>query len=46
MDLDFLSWNHLIFLIGEITIIIVLGALITAFILVIISLYSIKKKRL
>jgi hypothetical protein len=46
MDLDFLTWNHLIFLIGEITIVIILGALITAFILVIISLYSIKKKQL
>ncbi len=46
MELDFLTWNHLIYLIGELTLIIILGALITAFILVIISLYSIKKKRL
>jgi hypothetical protein len=46
MDLDFLTWNHLIYLIGEITIIVLLGALITAFLLVIISLYSIRKKRL
>src|SRR5512137_473001 len=46
MDLDFLTWNSLIYLIGEFTIIIILGALITAFVLVIISLYSIKKKRL
>ena len=46
MDLDFLTWNHLIYLIGELTIIIILGALITAFVLVIISLYSIKQKRL
>lgn len=46
MDLDFLTLNHLIYLIGELTIIIVLGALITAFVLVIISLYSIKQKRL
>ncbi len=46
MDLDFLTWNNLIFLIGEATILIVLGALLTAFILVIISLYSIKKGRL
>jgi uncharacterized protein len=46
MDLDFLTWNHLIYLIGELTIIIIVGALITAFVLVIISLYSIKKKRL
>ncbi len=46
MDLDFLTWNHLIYLIGELTILLVLGALITAFVLVIISLYSIRKKRL
>jgi hypothetical protein len=46
MDLDFLTWNHLIYLIGELTIIIILGALISAFVLVIISLYSIKQKRL
>lgn len=46
MDLDFLTPNHLIFVIGELTIIIVLGALIIAFILVVISLYSIKTKRL
>lgn len=46
MDLDFLTWNHLIYLIGELTILLLLGALITAFVLVIISLYSIRKKRL
>jgi hypothetical protein len=46
MALDFLTWNHLIYLIGELTIAIILGALIIAFILVIISLYSIKQKRL
>ncbi len=43
---ELLTWNNLVYLIGEITIILILGALITAFILVIISLYSIKKKRL
>jgi uncharacterized protein len=46
MELDFLTLNHLIYVIGELTIIIVLGALITAFVLVVISLYSIKQKRL
>ncbi|MDD1697818.1 MAG: DUF116 domain-containing protein [Methanoregula sp.] len=46
MDLDFLTWNNLIYLIGEITVIVILGALLTAFILVVISLYSIKKGRL
>ena len=37
MDLDFLTWNNLIYLIGEITVIVIFGALLTAFILVIIS---------
>ncbi|RPI37246.1 MAG: DUF116 domain-containing protein [Methanoregulaceae archaeon] len=46
MDLDFLTWNYLIYLIGELTIILILGALVSAFVLVIISLYSIKNKRL
>jgi hypothetical protein len=46
MDFDFLTWNNLMYLIGEITVLIIVGALITAFILVIISLYSIKKGRL
>lgn len=46
MDLNFLDWNNLIFIIGELTLIIILGALLTAFVLVIISLYSIRKKRL
>ena len=46
MDLDFLTWNHLMYVIGELTVLLILGALLTAFILVIISLYSIKRKRL
>jgi len=46
MDLDFITWTHLMYVIGEVTVIIILGALLTAFILVIISLYSIRKKRL
>jgi uncharacterized protein len=46
MDFDFLTWNNLMYLIGEVTVLIIVGALITAFILVIISLYSIKKGRL
>ena len=46
MDLDFLTWNNLIYLIGEITVFLILGALLTAFILVVISLYSIRKGRL
>ena len=46
MDLDFLTWTHLMYVIGELTLIIILGALLTAFVLVVISLYSIRKKRL
>jgi uncharacterized protein len=46
MELDFLTWNHLMYVIGELTLIIIIGALVISFILVIISLYSIKKKKL
>lgn len=46
MDLNFFTWNQLMFIIGEVTVIIILGAILSAFILVIISLYSIRKKRL
>jgi len=46
MDLDFITLHNLIYIIGELTILVILGALVTAFVLVIISLYSIKQKRL
>jgi uncharacterized protein len=46
MDLDFITLHNLIYIIGELTIIVILGALVTAFVLVIISLHSIKQKRL
>jgi uncharacterized protein len=46
MELDFLTWNHLMYVIGELTVIIIIGALVISFVLVIISLYSIKKKKL
>jgi uncharacterized protein len=46
MDLDFLTWNHLMYLIGEATVVIILGALLISFVLVVISLYSIKRKHL
>jgi uncharacterized protein len=46
MDFDFTSWNHLMYLIGEITVVVVLGALLISFILVVISIYSIRKKKL
>lgn len=46
MDFNFFTWNNLMFLIGEVTVLVILGALVTAFILVIISIYSIRKGRL
>lgn len=46
MDFDFTSWNHLMYLIGEITVVIILGALLISFVLVVISIYSIRKKKL
>jgi len=46
MAFDFIPWNHLIYIIGEITVIVILGALVISFILVIISLYSIRQKKL
>ena len=46
MAFDFIPWNDLIYLIGEITVIIILGALVISFILVVISLYSIRQKKL
>jgi len=46
MDFDFTPYNHVMFLIGELTVIIIVGALVTAFILALISLYSIKKGHL
>lgn len=46
MDLSFFTWNNLMILIGEITLVIILGALVISFVLVIISLYSIKRKHL
>ena len=46
MDFDFLTWNHLMILIGEVTVLIILGALLTALVLVIISIISIRTGRL
>ena len=46
MAFDFTAWNSLMYLIGEITVIVILGAIVTSFILVIISLYSIKQQKL
>jgi len=46
MDFDFTPYNQLMFLIGELTVLIIIGAIVIAFILALISLYSIKKGHL
>ena len=46
MELDFGTLNGLLYLIGELTVIIIVAAIVSAFILVVISLYSIRKGRL
>ncbi len=46
MSFDFTSWDSLIFLVGEITLIVIASAVLISFVLVVISLYSIKKKKL
>jgi uncharacterized protein len=43
---DLTPWNHVMLLIGQVTVIIILSALLISFILVIISLYSIRRKKL
>lgn len=46
MSLDSISWNDLMYLIGEAAVILILGAMLTAFILVVISIYSIRTGKL
>lgn len=46
MELDFGTLNNLLFIVGELTVIIIVAAVVSAFILVVISLYSIRKGRL
>jgi len=46
MELDLTPWHSLVYIIGEAAILIFLGALLVSFILVVISLYSIKKGKL
>jgi hypothetical protein len=46
MAFDLIPWNDLMYIIGEVAVIIVLVMLVVSFILVIISLYSIRKGRL
>jgi len=46
MELDFGTLNNLLYLIGELTVIIIVVSVVSAFVLVVISLYSIRKGRL
>lgn len=46
MDLDLTSWHSIVYIIGEITILVILGMLLVSFVLVVISLYSIKRGKL
>ncbi len=46
MDFDFTPLHNVMYIIGEITVIVLLGALAVSFVLVVISLYSIRKGRL
>jgi len=43
---DLTPWNHVMLFIGQVTVIVILSALIVSFILVVISIYSIRKKKL
>ena len=46
MDFDFTPYNQLMVIIGELTVLVIIGALLIAFVLALISLYSIKKGHL
>jgi hypothetical protein len=45
-DIDLTPWHSLMYIVGEITVLFILGALLVSFILVVISLYSIKRGHL
>jgi len=45
-DIDITPWHSLMYIVGEVTVLFILGALVVSFILVIISLYSIKRGHL
>ena len=46
MDIDLSQWHSLMYIIGEVTVLFILGVLLVSFVLVVISLYSIKKGHL
>lgn len=43
---DLTPWNHVMLFIGQITVIVILSAILVSFILVVISIYSIRQKKL
>ena len=45
MDFDLGPWHSVVYIIGEATVIFILAALLISFVLVVISLYSIKRGR-
>jgi uncharacterized protein len=46
MDIDLSQWHDLMYIIGEVTVLFIIGVLLASFVLVVISLYSIKKGHL
>ena len=46
MDIDLTPWHNLLYLVGELTLVFILGAIVISFILVVISLYSIRRGQL
>ena len=46
MDIDLSPWHALMYIIGEVTVLFIIGVLLASFVLVVISLYSIKKGHL
>jgi len=46
MDIDLSQWHNLMYIVGEVTVLFIIGVLLASFVLVVISLYSIKKGHL
>ncbi len=46
MDIDLSQWHALMYIVGEVTVLFIIGVLLASFVLVVISLYSIKKGHL
>jgi len=46
MAFDLTTWDHVMYIIGEVTVLVIVAALIISFVLVVISLYSIRNQKL